>query len=129
MGGIRLRQYRSGNQLTNGGCLSSSTKLSDGVKISDVPIVKERGCYADYSMDRQRVYVASLDSKSYGELGDEGFTFQTGTWLNSRSVVTGTSYYDRSSFSLELPPSRGRSQNIIWKLREKNGLIRVQELC
>jgi hypothetical protein len=34
-------------------------------------------------------------------------------------VVTSTSYYDRSSFSLELPPNRGRAQNVLWKLRER----------
>jgi hypothetical protein len=54
-----------------------------------------------------------------GDPGDEGFTFQTGSSLNAQSVVTSTSYYDRSSFSLELPPNRGRAQNVLWKLRER----------
>ena len=132
MGGVRLRQYRTGSTVATGGCVGSSVELVGGTKVRDVPIVAERGCYADYSMDRQRVYVASLETEetttttssstpSYGsgDPGDEGFAFQTGSTLNARSVVTDTAYYDRSAFALELPPGRGRAQNILWKLRER----------
>ena len=63
MGGVRLRQYRTGSDVSTGGCVCSSVPLVGGTTVSQVPIVKERGCYSDYSMDRQRVYVASLEGK------------------------------------------------------------------
>ena len=82
--------------------MGSSVSLSDGTKIRDVPVIAERGCYADYSMDRQRVYVANLGMENgqtptygTGNPGDEGFAFQTGSTLNARSVITPTAYYDR----------------------------------
>ena len=59
-----MRQYRTGNTIAAGGCLSSNVKLKDGTEIGQVPVVKEKGCYADYSMDRQRIYVASLSANS-----------------------------------------------------------------
>ena len=72
-------------------------------------------------MDRQRLYVASLSTASFGkggELGKEGFTHAIGNTLNARPVITHTSYYDRSSFAVELPADRGRALQMIWALRD-----------
>ena len=71
MGGVRMRQYRTGNTIAAGGCVSSTVALKDGTAIGDVPVVKEKGCYADYSMDRQRIYVASLSANN----GEDGETY------------------------------------------------------
>jgi hypothetical protein len=71
MGGVRMRQYRTGNTIAAGGCVSSTVTLKDGTAIGDVPVVKEKGCYADYSMDRQRIYVASLSANN----GEDGETY------------------------------------------------------
>ena len=66
-----MRQYRTGNTIAAGGCVSSTVALKDGTAIGDVPVVKEKGCYADYSMDRQRIYVASLSANN----GEDGETY------------------------------------------------------
>mgnify|MGYP003695021871 CR=1 FL=1 len=121
MGGVRMRQYRAGSTLKTGGCIKSTVVLSDGVQIGDAGVVQGRECFAEYSMDRQRMYVASLSAASFsngGEAGQEGFTHSMGNILNARPVVTHTSYYDRSSFAVELPADRGRALRMIWALRD-----------
>ena len=121
LGGVRMRQYRTGSTLKTGGCAKSTVVLNDGVTIGESGYIKGRECFTDYSMDRQRLYVASLSGASFGvggERGLEGFTYSRGSLLNSRPVVTHLSYFDRSSFAVELPPDRGRAMQMIWGLRE-----------
>ncbi len=121
MGGVRMRQYRAGSTLKTGGCVKSTVVLSDGVQVGNAGVMRGRECFAEYSMDRQRLYVASLSTASFGkggELGKEGFTHAIGNTLNARPVITHTSYYDRSSFAVELPADRGRALQMIWALRD-----------
>ena len=58
IGGVRMRQYRSGNKKINGGCTDELESLKE------VNSVSSHGCYVPYSMDRQRVYVMSLGGRS-----------------------------------------------------------------
>ena len=102
IGGVRMRQYRSGNKKINGGCTDELESLKE------VKSVSSHGCYVPYSMDRQRVYVMSLGgNRAYGPgKQSEGFQYKPGLEFNSFSMFSGTSFYDRSSFAIELPNMR-----------------------
>ncbi len=122
MGGVRIRQYRVGTGETSGGCKLSTIAMKDGKKMGDVASVKRLGCKPDYSMDRQRMYVASLGDSTTrftSREGDGGFTYRQGESSNSFPVITPNGYYDMSSFSIELPNDRGMAQQMIWRLQEK----------
>ena len=92
IGGVRLRQYRSGNYRASGGCTDTLEQLKG------VPSIDSHGCYVPYSMDRQRLYVASLGGdQAYGPgKAYEGFQYKQGRDFNSFTVFSGSSFFDRS---------------------------------
>ena len=106
IGGVRMRQYRSGNKKINGGCTDELESLKE------VNSVSSHGCYVPYSMDRQRVYVMSLGgNRAYGPgKQSEGFQYKPGLEFNSFSMFSGTSFYDRSSFAIELSNMREKAR-------------------
>ena len=85
-----MRQYRAGSSLKTGGCVKSTVVLSDGIQVGDAGVVRGRECYAEYSMDRQRMYVASLPESTFGNTGkegQEGFTHSLGKTLNEIDTI------------------------------------------
>jgi hypothetical protein len=115
IGSVRVRQYRSGKLKATGGCSDTLESLKE------VATVQSHGCYVPYSMDRQRVYVASLGGdEAYGP-GKlyEGFRYKPGSAFNSFSVFSGSSFYDRSSFAVELPSMREKAKLELWRLRDQ----------
>ena len=89
--------------------------------MKEVNSVSSHGCYVPYSMDRQRVYVMSLGgNRAYGPgKQSEGFQYKPGLEFNSFSMFSGTSFYDRSSFAIELSNMREKARLEIWRLRDQ----------
>jgi hypothetical protein len=118
VGGVRMRQYRSGKTKRTGGCAEVMPALQ-GVAVLD-----SVGCYNEYSMDHQRMYVASLGSDQAFGPGKEhdGFVFKRGELFNSFSFFSGVSFYSRDSFVTELPADRGKAKALLWHLRESRWL-------
>ena len=114
VGGVRMRQYRSGNTKAEGGCAAMMPSLKG------IPHILEQGCYNEYSMDHQRAYVASLGGdEAYGPGKEhDGFLFQKGLGFNSFSFFSGKSFYNRDSFVIELNPERGKAKASLWRLRD-----------
>ena len=115
IGGVRLRQYRSGNHRASGGCTDTLEQLKG------VPSIDSHGCYVPYSMDRQRLYVASLGGdQAYGPgKAYEGFQYKQGRDFNSFTVFSGSSFFDRSGFAIELSHMRQRAKLELWRLRDQ----------
>ena len=49
----------------------------------------------------------------------EGFQYKPGREFNSFSMFSGTSFYDRSSFAVELPNMREKASLELWRLRDQ----------
>ena len=112
IGGVMLRQYRSGGQSESGGCASVFPALQN------VEVGRDGGCFLPYSMDHQRKYVASLGaSKAFGD-GKAGFVFREGMAYNAFPFWSGTCYYPSDSFSIELPNDEGIARLSLARLKE-----------